>query len=103
MQASVRTVAEILNDPDEYVIPQFQRAYRWGRENHWEPLWDDIKNVVNRMVATETPDTVAPHFLARLYAKSEKCNGCPYSGVARRAAGARRFLTVGRYWTLYKN
>ena len=23
-------------------VPLFQRRYIWQRENHWEPLWEDI-------------------------------------------------------------
>ena len=32
----------------------FQRPYVWNMKEHWEPLWEDIRDVANRLeYATE--------------------------------------------------
>ncbi len=41
MDARAKTVREILNSSDQYVIPFFQRSYSW-KPQHWKRLRDDI-------------------------------------------------------------
>src|SRR6266851_10105058 len=41
MKANERTLAGILISNDQFVIPAFQRYYKWKRGN-WEKLWDDL-------------------------------------------------------------
>ncbi len=41
MKAIDRRLREILYSGDQYVVPAFQRYYKWDRED-WSKLWDDI-------------------------------------------------------------
>lgn len=41
MKANERVLEQILHSGDQYVIPLFQRYYKWTRDN-WERLWNDI-------------------------------------------------------------
>lgn len=41
MKPSIQTLGHILYSPSQYVIPVFQRNYRWETEQ-WEKLWDNL-------------------------------------------------------------
>jgi hypothetical protein len=44
------------------MVPLFQRPYVWNQESQWEPLWDDLVRVANRLL--EHPGhRPQPHFL----------------------------------------
>jgi uncharacterized protein DUF262/uncharacterized protein DUF1524 len=44
MQPSVRTLGAILYSPSQYIIPVFQRNYRWETQQ-WEKLWDSLLEI----------------------------------------------------------
>src|SRR5258707_15179667 len=41
MKPSIQTLGQILYSPSQYVIPVFQRNYRWERPQ-WEKLWESL-------------------------------------------------------------
>src|SRR4051812_13796070 len=62
METQVRTPQMIFMQPQRLVVPLFQRPYVWNEENQWQPLWDDVARVADRLVR----DPYArhqPHFL----------------------------------------
>jgi hypothetical protein len=62
METQVRTPHAIFNMPQRLVVPLFQRPYVWNEENQWEPLWDDITRIADRVL--KHPGTQPqPHFL----------------------------------------
>ncbi len=61
METFKRTPLQLFNLPQHFVIPLFQRAYVWKEEEQWEPLWKDIRRVVDLRI--EEPRTSAQHFL----------------------------------------
>jgi hypothetical protein len=48
--------------PQRLVVPLFQRPYVWNEENQWEPLWNDVVRVAERVLASPQ-DKHNPHFL----------------------------------------
>lgn len=44
MKASETSLQPVLEGTKQYVIPLFQRAYRWKRKD-WETLWDDLMDL----------------------------------------------------------
>jgi hypothetical protein len=52
----------VFMQPQRLVVPLFQRSYVWNQENQWEPLWDDIVRVAERVLA-RPQDRHYPHFL----------------------------------------
>ncbi|WP_315719893.1 MULTISPECIES: DUF262 domain-containing protein [unclassified Bradyrhizobium] len=62
METQVRTPQLIFMQPQRLVVPLFQRPYVWNEENQWEPLWEDLTRIANRLMKTpgEKPQ---PHFL----------------------------------------
>ncbi len=45
MQASQKTVSELLHGSFQYVVPLFQRYYCWGTSN-WDQLWSDLMGLM---------------------------------------------------------
>jgi len=52
----------IFMQPQRFVVPLFQRAYVWNEENQWEPLWNDVVRVAERIL-DRPADRHHPHFL----------------------------------------
>lgn len=48
--------------PQRLVVPLFQRPYVWNEENQWEPLWNDVVRVAERVLAAPHSKH-NPHFL----------------------------------------
>jgi len=58
MKPSIRTLGEILYSPSQYVIPVFQRNYRWETPE-WAKLWDSL-------IEIQRPDKRGNHFMGFL-------------------------------------
>jgi len=55
-------------DGKQYLVPSYQRNYVWTQEGQWEPLWDDVKAVMTRIIAKGQSAT-QPHFLGAIITK----------------------------------
>src|SRR4051794_15968120 len=64
MKAEALTPAEIFGYHVRYVVPLFQRPYVWNRRDQWEPLWDDVRAVAEKLL--DSRGAVAPHFLGAI-------------------------------------
>src|SRR4051794_17507866 len=62
METQVRTPQAIFMHPQRLVVPLFQRPYVWNEENQWEPLWDDVTRVADRLLR-DPAEKHQPHFL----------------------------------------
>ncbi len=62
METQVRTPQLVFMQPQRLVVPLFQRRYVWNQESQWEPLWDDVVRVANR-VLNQPQVRPQPHFL----------------------------------------
>ncbi len=62
METQVRTPQMVFMQPQRLVVPLFQRPYVWNEENQWEPLWNDVVRVAER-VLSRPADRHHPHFL----------------------------------------
>ncbi len=58
MKPSIQTLGQILYSPSQYVIPVFQRNYRWEKPQ-WAQLWDSL-------VEIQSPDKKGNHFMGFL-------------------------------------
>jgi hypothetical protein len=52
----------IFMHPQRLVVPLFQRPYTWNKENQWEPLWNDIVRMTERLLSAPQGRHF-PHFL----------------------------------------
>src|SRR5258707_1870086 len=62
METQVRTPQMVFMEPQRLVVPLFQRPYVWNEENQWEPLWNDVVRVADR-VLNRPQEKHHPHFL----------------------------------------
>jgi hypothetical protein len=62
METQVRTPQLVFMQPQRLIVPLFQRPYVWTKESQWEPLWEDIVRVSERLLAAPTAHH-QPHFL----------------------------------------
>jgi GNAT superfamily N-acetyltransferase len=62
METQVRTPQLIFMQPQRLTVPLFQRPYVWNEENQWEPLWNDIARMTERLLAAPFAKR-HPHFL----------------------------------------
>ena len=60
MKADSVTVQVFFHAERRLLVPLYQRPYVWKREDHWEPLWDDIRALAERVIDGKL---VRPHFL----------------------------------------
>lgn len=51
METQVRTPQMVFMQPQRLVVPVFQRPYVWNEENQWEPLWNDVARLADRVLA----------------------------------------------------
>jgi uncharacterized protein with ParB-like and HNH nuclease domain len=58
MKPSVKTLGEILYAPSQYVIPVFQKNYRWEMLQ-WEKFW-------NSLLEIQSPEKRGNHFMGFL-------------------------------------
>jgi hypothetical protein len=52
----------VFTHPQRLVVPLFQRPYVWNEENQWEPLWNDVVRIAERLLREPTAKHF-PHFL----------------------------------------
>ncbi len=62
METQARTPQMVFMQPQRLVVPLFQRPYVWTQETQWEPLWDDVVRVAERVLGRPS-DKHHPHFL----------------------------------------
>jgi hypothetical protein len=60
MITEVKKPRDVFYMPQRLLVPLFQRPYVWSQEGQWEPLWDDVLRVADKLVLKQE---VAPHFL----------------------------------------
>jgi hypothetical protein len=58
MKPSIQTLGHILYSPSQYVIPVFQRNYRWERLQ-WSALWESLQEI-------QLPEKRGNHFMGFL-------------------------------------
>lgn len=63
MQPNYISIANLFGVQTRYTVPLFQRPYVWSRTDQWEPLWDDLEQLLERVLCSEAGKPVAGHFL----------------------------------------
>lgn len=63
MDAGTLSIRDIFGHDRRHVVPLFQRPYVWTREIQWEPFWEDIRSVAERLLQN---GSTRPHFLGAI-------------------------------------
>ena len=96
MQAFTYTSAVIFGSHIRYVVPLFQRPYVWTKTEQWAPLWEDVRNLAERVL--ETPagygaPPVPPHFLGAIVLDQQPNPG-DFIAVRHIVDGQQRLTTL---------
>jgi hypothetical protein len=62
VETQVRTPQMVFMQPQRLVVPLFQRPYVWNEDSQWEPLWNDVTRMAER-VLQRPHDKQPAHFL----------------------------------------
>ncbi|MBI1351765.1 MAG: DUF262 domain-containing protein [Actinomycetales bacterium] len=97
MLAQTHTPSAIFGSHVRYVVPLFQRPYVWNKEEQWQPLWDDISTLTDRLLEV-TPGLyggppVPPHFLGAIVL-DQQLTPSAYIGVRHVIDGQQRLTTL---------
>jgi len=63
MKPNYLALRNLFGQSERFIVPLFQRPYVWTQEEQWEPLWDDIQAVAERVRQTAKGDAIKGHFL----------------------------------------
>jgi Protein of unknown function DUF262 len=73
VRADPLTLTAVFGKDVRYVVPMFQRPYVWNMKEHWEPLWEDLRSVPERVYDATvesggkgTSIHVPPHFFGAI-------------------------------------
>lgn len=66
MQPSYIPISQVFSQDQRFTVPLFQRPYVWSKTEQWEPLWDDVLGVLDRLKARKGDEIVASHFLGTI-------------------------------------
>lgn len=66
MDPHTRTLSDLFYAPVRYQVPIFQRPYVWTRERQWQPLWDDVLDVLERHANAGDAAKTRRHFLGAI-------------------------------------
>ena len=65
MYASPLNLKELFEPDKRFLVPMFQRPYVWTKKEQWQPLWEDVRDVAERLEGEAEAD-VQPHFLGAI-------------------------------------
>lgn len=72
MKPETRTVTELFERDVRYVVPLYQRPYVWNEGEQWEPLWEDIRVMLDHQRnGSSGPDGHWSHFLGAIVLDQE--------------------------------
>lgn len=66
MQPTYMPIAQVFGTQTRHTVPLFQRPYVWNREEQWEPLWEDVLGLLERLESRQGEASVASHFLGTI-------------------------------------
>jgi len=63
MHTGTHNIKLIFGQDRRLVVPLYQRPYVWNREQQWEPLWEDMRAIAERILQHKS---VRPHFMGAI-------------------------------------
>ena len=96
MEADALNPRALFDGNVSYEIPPFQRPYVWNEEEQWQPLWDDIVRVAEKLIEAPGESDQGEsrsHFLGAVVLKLRET---PAGEVSRRSVidGQQRLTTL---------
>jgi hypothetical protein len=93
MKADTVELLGLFETDVRYLVPIFQRNYKWDQDGHWGPLWIDLCNVAEDVLELGESGEVVDHFLGAIV-----CEQLPVFGRDAKAIsvidGQQRLTTL---------
>ena len=74
MEAKIVNLRTLFEQQVSYKIPQFQRPYAWKQDIQWQPLWNDIRSVAQRILNQNGNGKIRAHFMGAIVLQQQKSN-----------------------------
>lgn len=75
MKADTVELLGLFDRDIRYLIPIFQRNYKWNEEDHWAPLWVDVRGVAEDILEFGEGPDLPDHFLGAIVAEQQPAFG----------------------------
>ena len=75
MEANTVELLGLFDTDVRYLVPIFQRNYKWDEVEHWGPLWHDIRNVAEDVLEFGEGGDIVDHFLGAIVCEQQQSVG----------------------------
>ena len=96
MEANTVELLGLFDTDIRYLVPIFQRNYKWDETEHWGPLWSDICNVAEDVLEYGEGGDVVDHFLGAIVCEQQQAVGRDAKAIAV-IDGQQRLTTLALF------
>src|SRR2546430_2165460 len=75
VKAATVEVQALFERDIRYLIPIYQRNYRWNKEEHWTPIWDTVRAIAEDILDFGNGPDINGHFLGAIVCEQEESFG----------------------------
>ena len=75
MKAETVELLALFDRDIRFLIPIFQRNYKWNEDDHWGPLWEDIRGVAEDILEFGEGPELPDHFLGAIVGEQQQSFG----------------------------
>jgi len=75
VQADTVDIKSLFDRDIRYLIPVFQRNYKWNEKEHWQPLWVDMRNLASDYLEFGSGPDLSEHFLGAIVCEQQAAPG----------------------------
>lgn len=91
MKSETITVEQLFQNPRQYCVPFYQRAYVWTLDDQWEQLWEDMRDKAEVRLAK---GRLTPHFLGAVVLEPQQREGLIGVELCHIIDGQQRLTTL---------
>jgi len=96
MEATTVELRSLFDTDVRYLVPIFQRNYKWDEKEHWKPLWDDIRSVSEDILEHGAGADIVDHYLGAIVCEQEASVGLDAKAVSV-IDGQQRLTTLALF------
>ena len=74
MEAKIVDLRTLFEQQVSYKIPEFQRPYAWKKDIQWQPFWNDIRSLAQRILNQGSNGKIRSHFMGAIVLQQQKSN-----------------------------
>ena len=96
MEATTVELRSLFDTDVRYLVPIFQRNYKWDEKEHWKPLWEDIRSVSEDILEHGAGADIVDHYLGAIVCEPEVSVGLDAKAVSV-IDGQQRLTTLALF------